>query len=226
MEIDISGGGWRRWASAFDSGDGRRWALAFNGGDGRQLRWMIEKEFYSGDSGVRWQQQHSTAFNGIGNGDGLRREDEKVAQGQATQQPHCSQHDERTRGRCNEGTTRDDGMTTSWHDETTRGGTMRRQDSERAAHREATQQPAGATRGQEGCAGHNERTRRGDASASWCNKLTRWWRNERTTRGNATTSWRDKTTRGQCNGCNNQLARQDNPPTALNPNYRGSRTQP
>ena len=71
MEIDISGGGWRRWASAFDSGDGRRWALAFNGGDGRQLRWMIEKEFYSSDSGVRWQQQHSTAFNGIGNGDGL-----------------------------------------------------------------------------------------------------------------------------------------------------------
>jgi len=37
MEIDISGGGWRRRASAFDSGDGRRWVLAFGGGDGRQL---------------------------------------------------------------------------------------------------------------------------------------------------------------------------------------------
>ena len=24
IEIDISGGGWRRWASVFDSGDGRR----------------------------------------------------------------------------------------------------------------------------------------------------------------------------------------------------------
>jgi hypothetical protein len=37
MEIDISDGGWRRWASAFDSGDGQRWALAFDCGDGRQL---------------------------------------------------------------------------------------------------------------------------------------------------------------------------------------------
>jgi hypothetical protein len=31
-------------------------------------------------------------------------------------------------------TTRDDGVTTSWHDETTRGGTTRQQDNERAAH--------------------------------------------------------------------------------------------
>jgi len=32
-----------------------------------------------------------------------------------------SQHDERTRGQCNERTTRDDGATTSWRDKTTRG---------------------------------------------------------------------------------------------------------
>jgi hypothetical protein len=37
MEIDISGGGWRRRASAFYSGDGQRWALEFDGGDGGQL---------------------------------------------------------------------------------------------------------------------------------------------------------------------------------------------
>jgi hypothetical protein len=110
-----------------------------------------------------------------------------------------SQHDERTRGWCNERTTRDDGATTSWRNETTRGGTMRRQDNERAARQEATQQPAGATRGREGGAGRNERTRRGDATTSWRNELTRGWRNERTVRGNAATSWRDKTTRGQRN---------------------------
>jgi len=88
MEIDISGGGWRWWASAFDSGDGRRWVLAFDGGDGRQLwqRWTIEMAFDGGGgSGVQWQQQHLTAFYGVG--DGLRREDERVVQGQATQQP-------------------------------------------------------------------------------------------------------------------------------------------
>ena len=44
--------------------------MAFNGGGG---------------GGVRWRQQHLTAFDGIG--DGLRREDERAAQGQATQQP-------------------------------------------------------------------------------------------------------------------------------------------
>jgi hypothetical protein len=44
-----------------------------------------------------------------------------------------SQHNERTRGRCNERTTRDDGTTTSWHDETTRGGMTRQRDDERAA---------------------------------------------------------------------------------------------
>ena len=87
MEIDISGGGWRRRASAFDIGNGQRWALVFDGGDGLQLwqRWMIETAFNSGGGGgVQWQ-QHSTAFDGVG--DGLRREDERAAQGQATQQP-------------------------------------------------------------------------------------------------------------------------------------------
>ena len=88
MEMVISGGGWRRRASAFDSGDGRRRALAFDGGDGRQLwqRWTIETAFNGGSGGgVRWRQQRSTAFDGIG--DGLQREDEKAAQGQAMQQP-------------------------------------------------------------------------------------------------------------------------------------------
>jgi len=110
-----------------------------------------------------------------------------------------SQHDQRMRGRCNERMTRDDGATTSWRNETTRGGTTRQQDGERVARREAMQQPAGTARGREGGAGCNERTRRGDATTSWRHKLTREWRNERTRRGNATTSWRDKTTRGQRN---------------------------
>jgi hypothetical protein len=88
MEIDISGGGWRWQASAFDSGDGRRWALAFGGGDGQQLwqRWTIETAFYGGGGGgVRWLQHRLTAFDGIS--DGLQREDERSVQGQATQQP-------------------------------------------------------------------------------------------------------------------------------------------
>ena len=53
MEIGISGGGWRRWASAFDSGNGRRWALEFDGGNGRQLwqRWMIDTVFNGGGGG-------------------------------------------------------------------------------------------------------------------------------------------------------------------------------
>jgi hypothetical protein len=101
------------------------------------------------------------------------------------------------RGRCNERTTRDDDVTISWRDETTRGGTTRQRDDKRAAHREATQQPAGATRGREGGAGHNERTSRGDATKIWRDELTRGRRNERMTIGNATTRWRDKTTRGQ-----------------------------
>jgi hypothetical protein len=54
-------------------------------------------------------------------------------------------------------------------------------------------------RGREGGAGCNKRTRRGDATTSWCDELTRGWRNERTARGNATTSWQDKMTRGQSN---------------------------
>jgi hypothetical protein len=59
MEIDISGGGWRWRASAFDSGDGLRWALAFDGGDGRQLwqQWMIDRD------GVQWR-RWVVVFNG------------------------------------------------------------------------------------------------------------------------------------------------------------------
>ena len=43
-----------------------------------------------------------------------------------------SHHDERTRGRCNERKTRDDGATTSWswRDETIRDGPTRRRDDE------------------------------------------------------------------------------------------------
>ncbi len=72
----------------FDSGDGRRWVLLFDGGDGRQLWqwWKIETAFNgSGGGGVRWWQQGSTTFDGIG--DGLRQEDERATQGKATQQP-------------------------------------------------------------------------------------------------------------------------------------------
>ena len=74
-----------------------------------------------------------------------------------------------------------------------------RRDDERVAHREVTQQPAGATRGEEGGAGRNERTRRGNATAGWYDELTRGWCKERTARGHATTSWRDKTTTGRDN---------------------------
>ncbi len=80
MDIDISGGGWRRRASGF--------TLVFDGGDGRQLwqRGKIETVFNGGGGGgVRWRQQRSMAFDGVG--DGLRQEDERAAQGQATQQP-------------------------------------------------------------------------------------------------------------------------------------------
>jgi len=85
MEIDISRDGWRRRASAFDSGDEQRWALAFDNGDGWQLwqQWTIEMMFNgAGGGGVRWRQQHLTAFDGMG--DELRREDERAAQRQAT----------------------------------------------------------------------------------------------------------------------------------------------
>ena len=77
---------------------------------------------------VRWRQQRSTAFDGVGGG--LRREGGE-RRGNAT----TSQHNERTRGRCNERTTRDDGATTSWRDATMRGGTTRQRDDERAARR-------------------------------------------------------------------------------------------
>jgi len=47
---------------------------------------MIETAFNGGGGGgFRWRQQHLAAFNGVG--DGLRREDKRAAQGQATQQP-------------------------------------------------------------------------------------------------------------------------------------------
>ena len=45
----------------------------------------------------------------------------------------------------------------------------------------------------------NERMRRGDATTSCCNELTRGRHNERTTRDYATTSWHNKVTRGQHN---------------------------
>jgi hypothetical protein len=48
------------------------------------------------------------------------------------------------------------------------------------------------TRGQ-----HNERTVRGNATTSWCDKTTRGRHNERRARGVTTTSWHDKTTQGQ-----------------------------
>ena len=123
----------------------------YGGDHGRRLwqRWTIETAFNGGGGGgVRWRHHCSTTFDGVG--DGLRRVDERAAQGQATQKPASSQHDERTRGWCNEKTTRDDGATIFWRVETTRGGTTRRRDDERAARREATQKPAGATRGREG----------------------------------------------------------------------------
>jgi len=103
-----------------------------------------------------------------------------------------------------------------------RGGTTRRQDDERVARREATQQPAGATRGREGSAGRNERTRRGDVTTSWRNELMRGRRNKRTTRGNATTSWHDKTTRGQHN---ERMMRGDATTCWRNKTMRGRRNE-
>ena len=62
--------------------------LVFDDGNGQQLwqRRMIETAFNGGsDGGVSWRQQHSMAFDGVG--DGLRREDERAEQGQAMQHP-------------------------------------------------------------------------------------------------------------------------------------------
>ena len=73
VEIDISGGGWRRRTSVFDSSDRQRWALTFDVGDERELwqRWTIETAFNGGGGGdVQWWQQRLTVFDGIG--DGLR----------------------------------------------------------------------------------------------------------------------------------------------------------
>ena len=55
MATDTSGGGWRWWASVFDSGNGRSWVLVFDGGNGQQLwqQWTIETAFNgSGGGGV------------------------------------------------------------------------------------------------------------------------------------------------------------------------------
>ena len=99
MAIDTSGGGWRRWASAFDGSDGRRWVLAFDGGDGRKLCqwWTIKTAFNGGGGGgVRWRWQSLMAFDGtaMDYGKAMARqrrlaqlEDERAAQGEATQQP-------------------------------------------------------------------------------------------------------------------------------------------
>jgi hypothetical protein len=77
---------------------------------------------FNGSSSV---QRHSMASATM---DCAERREGGARTGNAT----TSQHDERTRGWCNERTTRDDGATTSWRDETTRGGTTRRGDGERA----------------------------------------------------------------------------------------------
>jgi len=55
IEIDISSGGWRRQASAFDGSDVQMWVLEFDGGNGQQLwqRWTIETAYNGGGgSGV------------------------------------------------------------------------------------------------------------------------------------------------------------------------------
>ena len=107
-------------------------------------------------------------------------------------------------------------VATSWHDELTRGWRIERttrgnavfivhrrrhhrRRRRRRRHRrplpknEASAPPPAAYQRQ-----HNERTARGDATTSWCNKTTRERRNERTTRGDATISWHDETTPGRC----------------------------
>jgi len=158
MVIDISSGGWRRRASAFDSGDGQRWALAFDGGDGRQLwlwqRWTIETVFNGGSGGgVRWRQQHSTAFDGVG--DGLRPEDKRAAQGQATQQPASrmrGQEGGATRGRREMmAQQQPDAMrqqeAAQQDDEMTRGQCIERRRNNQPARREDERVAQGATRG-------------------------------------------------------------------------------
>ena len=156
MEIDISGGGWRRQASAFDSGDGRRLALGFVGGDGWQLwqQWMIETAFNGGGGGgVRWRQQRSTAFNGVG--DGLRREDERAAQGQTMQQPASTMRGREggaTRGRREMMVRQPAGATRQQEaarrdDKTTRGWRIERQHNNQPARQEDERAARGATRG-------------------------------------------------------------------------------
>ncbi len=110
--------------------------MAFDGGNGQQLwqRWRIETAFNGGGgSGFRWRQQRSTAFDGVG--DGLRREDERVAQVQATQQPVSTmrvQEGDATRGRQEMMTRQPAGATIQREaarrdNETTRGRRIERQ---------------------------------------------------------------------------------------------------
>jgi len=136
--------------------------------------------------------------------------------GARTSNTTTSQHNERMRGRCNERTTRYEGVTTSWRDETMRGSMTRRRYNERAAHQEAMRQPVGVTRGPKGGAGRNERTKRGDATTSWRNELARGWHNERTNgerRCNNQLVWQDNRRAAQWEDnkrrCDNQLAWQD-----------------
>ena len=178
MEIDISGGGWRWQASAFDSGDGRRWALAFGGGDGQQLwqRWIIEIVFNDGgDSGVRWRQQRLTNFfmaSAMDDCKGIvrqrwwaQREDKRETQEEATQQPAIMMRG-RESGATRGQPTKNDAPT-SWRDKMTRGLTTRQRDVERVARR-------GATRDDKRTSGRpNERTRRGKGTTSWRNERTR-----------------------------------------------------
>jgi len=124
--------------------------LAFDGGDGHQLRqwWTIENAFNGGGgSGDRWRQQRLAVFDGVG--DGLRREDEKATQGQATQQPASTMRGREggaTRGRQEmmvqqpagatrqrEATQRDDETVRGRHIEKRRNNQTVRQEDERAA---------------------------------------------------------------------------------------------
>ena len=54
MAIDISGGGWRRRASAFDGGNGQRWSLVFDGGDGQLLWQQLSVDNRYGIQWWRW----------------------------------------------------------------------------------------------------------------------------------------------------------------------------
>jgi hypothetical protein len=66
MEIDISGGGWRQRASAFDGGNGRRWALGFDG----RWQWTAVVAAVDNRYGIQWWQWRwrlmmAAAFDGV-----------------------------------------------------------------------------------------------------------------------------------------------------------------